>query len=1478
MLHSRCLQFTVVLLTVLVLVTGCSGGGGGGGGGGPAGGGGEQAKGFSVVGGPDGSELAGVNSPVTLVFTKALDPDSVTPESVRLVTVADITGQTNTPPGVLAAFTLAVDGTRIVITPTLEFDTDNVSYGFVGDALYEISFPSAGSGNALTSMGGALLANPTKTFFFRTPLEAVDSKPGFPAATAVTVADALGVILPGTITDEDGDGDLLEEVLDLFGADAADVLGSLGGGSAIQPTSPVRDLLFVFNDALIPNSVLNPSDSSSPVIRVLINIPGQFAFQPIVAPASLTFVRQQADLTLVAWRCAFQAYPPGALLIVEVGAEVSDLAGNSKFTLTGSNAPLLSEAVDVQSLEDGTEYEIVEPFADAGGKDDAATSAEWSPPGADVLRPVLGGGRGLDGPLVIDPAATTADPGTTTVPLTALVDFDARRVDLPVVDALGGGVFEPRDWELERLTIPAGWTLGVLTDRDGDGTPDPEEFLVQSPGHPLHGFAAPLRLLVTGLVDIAGAVAVSATDGELLAVPQGSSDPAFATYLAQGGAGGTVPFAAGDGGDGGSVLALGSTGLVTAALVSPSVQAPGLAFDASDGRIFGATGRSASLTADTLVDGDQALTGLWTPGLPGVLDPVIVGLIAGGDLRLQPNLGVGSSAPGGAGANSGSANQAIDENHPTFTVTSIAVDDLLGTTTIQVDGSAGTLLQASKNVSTFPLPAFAPIAAGGDSYLLGPLAGREGADDAGLGRGGQGAEPYVVVNASVIKTAGGGGGGGGSLLAGGSGGSSGPASDPNLNQRALSSGLALDDAAGASGGVGAIRGTGQVIDGTTFDLLTHGAGLDPTDLDATALVGLDLVLNAPADGWRFRVVAASGGIGQAKSVTLAPIDVTDGLIDLLSGPAGVTGPGLMASAVVPYLLVPGLGVGGGGGGGTGVSVTGTLDTDPAALARLTPGAGGGSGGGSLRIETAGQLILRSTASVSADGGAGGTIPSSQIEFAGGGGGGGGQVELAAGETLSIFQGAHVSAAGGAGGGAPGQGLGGAGGAGWLRLETFADDLTLALFDGLTEPTLAEENLGRFVGAPRAVGQSHFAFTGLANPEVDSLLITYEADVTGDGVAETGLTWGFDSTGRDGGAGDFDRPPFRFTFNPTTVDTGGFLDEEAASPTFYEACDLVSGRSGLAHDPDSGALRYLPGRAATIVHCLTGCADLALPELPGVDGFALDLASMAVGRDDELFLLEQATGRIHVVDLISGLPLRTLSLPQILEGGLAYVRDGVDPADDRLVIASNGTDTLVEFAPRDESAADPVTADYAPLGPERVLFVSRDGIRIGLELTGLAHDAASDTLWCVDALAGVLFQVDWAPGFEGESDSALGHPYVGLTQGGVSVLPSALAFDGTDLHLTVATDPDVTSMFSFSPGLLSVSAGEFEGPPLVLPAVPTIPALPERALPIAAGRMYLRFRLALDGLMDDPLHASGGTASFRRVAVDEVAIRLRNAGF
>jgi hypothetical protein len=1453
---------------------GCGGGGGGGGGGGngtttlPPGS-------FGVSGGPQGGKIGGLNLPVTLSFSKPVDPATVTPITIKVVSVADPSGIATAPPGHLASVTYAVSGATVKIVPDVEFKPDKVEYGFLGNALYEIAFAPPTAPLSVHSLEHEAMSNPDTTFFFRTPDKGFDFNPGFPHVRAFVVDDpdnpaAPPVVLPPEFVDQDGNGSLVEEVVAVFNDSGAP------GGEPLeitQPTSPVTlasttamAILFIFDDAVIPSTVVNPLNHDSPSMHVAINAATAPSLAPKQLPAQYAVIHQQGDLTLVLWQTAFVEFPPQGFLFIEVLPTVEDLAGNSKESLLATGEPDLTGSLHIASSSVSSDL-LEEPFDDTSQRDVAATSAEWglvddaSGSPATVLAPVLGGGTGEDGLLVVTAGATAANPGETEVPPAAVIDFTAQTVKLPTVEAAPGG-FAPREWSFSTISIPVGWTLGILTDRDGDGTPDPGEYVVQSPGDPLDGQGAPLLLRCTGLIEVMGSIDVSGRAPATLVRPAGPGDPAFASYLGQGAEGGPADVAAGAGGHGGDVLLLDQNGAIAFPLVAPSPD-----FQSSDGKLRGVTGQTTALSATALTDATQAFSQLGA-------DPVLSGLLAAGELRLQPNLGVGSSLVG----NAGTPNENIDENHPTFVLEGVANDE-----TVTIGPQFGDLTQPSKDFGT----AYAPIAAAGDCYLVGRLHGRSGDDVAGFARGGAGAEPYVVVNEGAlgITTTGGGGGGGGALEPGSAGASDGPDSDPSVNQRGGSHGIAKDDSIGGAGGLGAVRGTATCTGPLTLTLVSQTGGRPLDELAGGELAGSLLVPNTASDGWIFTLAGFDGATFTVESITAGGDS-----IDLLDGP-GIAGPALSPGLTYDFLVLPSLEIGGGGGGGSGVSVTGTVNSAPSVLPQLTPGAGGGSGGGSLLLETASAMQLGPLAQILAEGGDGGLVFDLQAKYAGGGGGGGGNLVIRAGQSFDAFLGARISVAGGPGGSEPGFGQGGAGGAGYMRFENFQDTLSPAVLSQFTTTEVKPENVGRMLGSLQGVGQSLFYQTVFAHPEWKSVDVDYFADTDGDFVTEP-FTWGFTDTGAvsttnpsSGAPAPFpdglSAPPIRVLFNSVGFDENGFLDQDAKSSVFYEAYDLVSARTGLAFDPTTGVLLYCVGEGAHQVHRLdlsdpgganylkpvtVGPKTIVLPIVPSAGTDTLNVLAIAAGGpNNELFLLERDTSRVHVVSLATGLFRRTIQLPVIATGAMTYL-----PDIDRLVVADNQNDQLLIFRPRDPGGS--LTLDYAPGAPEAQYPLRRDADFLDAELVGLAYDAVNQTLWCTDARAGRLFQVSMASGSQGVSVSVLcafstlthDPPGPAAEEG---VVPSAVGFDGNSLFLTHAVDRGDSRVRQLTQGDVD-PGGTGAGTVLSFFGV----LLPEGPASIADGDLFLRFRLLIDG------EAFAGSTQFSDVSVDRVGFVLENQAF
>jgi hypothetical protein len=1438
-----------VLATTLLLFAavspGCGGGGGGGGSGPPSGSGG---KGFKVTAGPGGGKIAGLNFPVSLQFSKDVAPASVGNATIQVITVDDPAGQASTPGGIQASVVFNVAGKSVQIQPTVEFLPDKVNYGFQADALYEIAFTDPGLGVSVQSVGGESLANAQVTFFFRTPVAGFDFTPGFPHARAFLVPNPSSAALPGTIVDSDADGDVVDDAVALFPG-AVEVLQTV---PLLQVgVSPAQPILFFFNDAVQPQTVINPVDGSSPALDVSINTAPLPEFQPQTLTAQYSFVHQQSNLSIVQWTPQFLVYPPGSFLFVQVAATAEDLAGNSKETQTGSGSPDLFVSLKVAGTPDATIYSVFEPFSDQDFEDGEATSGEWNTEFAGLLGPVLGGGTGKDGPFTVDVNGTAADPAKTVLPPGAKVSFPQHLVQLPTVEQVADGVFEPRAWEFSSFRLPIGWTLRILTDVEGDGLPDPDSYVVQSAGHPLDGLGAPLVIRCSGRLDVFGTIDVRGQNAATCVRPEGPFDAGYTAYLGQGGVGAQSVQAAGTGGDGGAVLLLKTDGTVAYNLVAPGATP---AFQAADPKLRGVTGRSTSLTPTVLNDANSSLTLLDNdPATGAVGDPLLTAAIDAGEILLQPNVGVGSSLAG----NAGTANQSIDENHPTFVVTKISVDGAGTHITVSSDPGDPTLTQPSDNIGG------APIAAAGDCYLLGRLRGEDGQDVTSLQRGGVGAQPYVVVNEGAlgVATTGGGGGGGGGIAAGHDGLSDGPASNPLVNQRGTSGGISLDESPGAAGGVGAARGTGQVLDDTHVDVITQTAGVPLGGLGGAALVDSLLIPDTAESGWMFRIAAFDGSTFTVDRIQLDELDI--GLTD---GP-GADGPGLAAGQIYSFLVVPSLDLGGAGGGGSGVSVTGTVNNAVSVLPTLAPGAAGGAGGGSLTLESARTLTLAATAQILARGGAGGTVFDLQTLFAGGGGGGGGNIVLRAGRELATFLGALVSVEGGTGGSVAGTGQGGAGGAGFVRVENFDDTLTPALVASFTQPPAELENLGRQLGLPQGVGQSTFYQAAVVNPEWTGVTLKYLADTNDDDVLEP-CSWSFDDHGAAGGVQGFLDPPVSVSFNTNDTDDDGFFDGTGVQTGFYPASDLVSARTGLAWDSAGGVLLYSVGEDCGRIHRLdpltllpvsSGPKTILVPTIPVTGTDEIDVVSLAVSAvPHELFLLERNTHRVHVIDPDTGSFLRTITLPLDLQGAMTY-----DPGSDQLLLADDSASRILGFLPRDAAATTPATTDYAPTAPASQFQLERDGTSLDVHLVGLAVDTATPALWCSDAQSRTLFRVSLGAN-KGESLSGV-DGFAPLTSGGLGAIPSGLAFDGINLYLVHATNPSDSRVQSLLPSAVS----KF-GAPLNLASFGT--KLPEEPRAIGDGDIFLRFRVIIDGV-----HEAAGT-SFRTVRVDEVTFTYVNDAF
>jgi hypothetical protein len=243
--------------------------------------------------------------------------------------------------------------------------------------------------------------------------------------------------------------------------------------------------------------------------------------------------------------------------------------------------------------------------------------------------------------------------------------------------------------------------------------------------------------------------------------------------------------------------------------------------------------------------------------------------------------------------------------------------------------------------------------------------------------------------------------------------------------------------------------------------------------------------------------------------------------------------------------------------------------------------------------------------------------------------------------------------------------------------------------------------------------------------------------------------------------------------------------------------------------------------------------------------------------------------VHVLGLATGAFRRTVTLPLELNGAMTYL----PPPLDLLAFADNRNDRLVTFERVDPGSGNLMQA-YSPTVPVGQFVVTRDGVPLGIQLVGLAYDAVAERLWCTDALAGRLFQLDLSAGNEGQSLTG-SESYSSLffdldpdmAPDPLPVLPSAVAFDGTDLYLIHAVDPVDARVRRLSRADVDPAG---LGVDTVIDAFGTL--LPENAPSIADGNIFLRFRILIDGEKDV------GATMFRKVRVDSIVLTYENEPF
>ncbi len=460
----------LILVSAMLGVVSCSGGGGGSGSGSSAFGFGASGFGFfnkfgNTTAPPTSDDfpvLIGINLPIILYFNLPIDPSTCNNLSISVTTIDDPFGYAQYGAGHSASVDYVVQGTNLLITPRIFYHQTKVTYGFLPNAVYEIKFQLPPSPNVVRSRTGRPISikDQGTPIAFRTTEDIYDNIPGPPVPTFTLYDGTTGLEIP------------------------------FGSTVPVQPTPRIR---IDFDEPVIPETVVNFADKTSPAISVFYNRGGNPNY-PVKALGEWNLYQDENesyvefDFDLIALLPSQPSQDPTEYFVVVRGT-VADLSGMTKIEwerLQGN--PNYLDAKDEESfyteLDTGAPLApVVEEFDNTVYEDTETTSAIW---GVDIgseygLVPGLGGGTGADG------AFNPSDPSK--VPPDAVVDDVLQIVELPTADGSG----DLRVYNFTTFRVPYGWTLYPLRQ-------------IPEYGHPL-------VIKATGAVKIDGTVDLSPKTG-----------------------------------------------------------------------------------------------------------------------------------------------------------------------------------------------------------------------------------------------------------------------------------------------------------------------------------------------------------------------------------------------------------------------------------------------------------------------------------------------------------------------------------------------------------------------------------------------------------------------------------------------------------------------------------------------------------------------------------------------------------------------------------------------------------------------------------------------------------------------------------------------------------------------------------------------------------------------------------------------------
>ncbi|MBI4882264.1 MAG: hypothetical protein HY812_21770 [Planctomycetes bacterium] len=318
-----------------------------------------------------------VNQPIEIIFDSDLQKSSVTASTVNVTSIgAEILGPLGltsaVPGGQIAPVSLSVSKKKLTIRPATLFAGSSVSFGFAAGAYYRLQLK--GKEKGVKGEGGDALQS-TVYISFRTSAIVSDPSPGAPQATVKLKDHAEG-------------GVTLHQT---------SVAAPQPGFDKTTP-NPSPSLKIIFNEHVLPSTVLNPATGISPTLSIQLDVDDVNTTQAdrVQLPGAFA-LSHGLEKTTVEWTSTLLSIPGDRLYILSIKPLIQDLVGNSLFTETGDIGLIHVYAFRTKDVGGVPLPPIKETFNSVLYRDDSATSADWAGSVVGVLLNGVGGGTGADG-------------------------------------------------------------------------------------------------------------------------------------------------------------------------------------------------------------------------------------------------------------------------------------------------------------------------------------------------------------------------------------------------------------------------------------------------------------------------------------------------------------------------------------------------------------------------------------------------------------------------------------------------------------------------------------------------------------------------------------------------------------------------------------------------------------------------------------------------------------------------------------------------------------------------------------------------------------------------------------------------------------------------------------------------------------------------------------------------------------------------